>query len=93
MIAPTKSEIREVLLSISCNRLAISTDAALGFVMKAIAAAGYRPGTDVALALDPASTEFFRNGAYHYEGEGKIRSAEEQVTYLAELVARYPKLL
>jgi enolase len=67
-----------------------SAEAALGFVMKAIEAAGYKPGTDVALALDPASTEFFKEGAYHYEGEGKVRSREEQVSYLAELVSRYP---
>jgi enolase len=58
-----------------------SADAALAFVVKAI---------DVALALDPASTEFFKDGAYHYEGEGKTRSKDEQVKYLAELVGRYP---
>ena len=51
-----------------------SADAALGFVMKAIETAGYEPGEDIALALDPASTEFFKNGAYIYEGEGKTRS-------------------
>jgi enolase len=67
-----------------------SADAALGFVMKAIEGAGYRPGEEIALALDPASTEFFKNGAYHYEGEGKVRSREAQVRYLAELVGRYP---
>jgi enolase len=67
-----------------------SADAALAFVVKAIEAAGYKPGDDVALALDPASTEFFKDGAYHYEGEGKTRSKDEQVKYLAELVARYP---
>ena len=67
-----------------------SADAALGFVMKAIESAGYRPGEDIALTLDPASTEFFKQGAYHYEGEGKVRSPDEQAKYLAELVARYP---
>ena len=67
-----------------------SADAALGFVVKAIETAGYRPGEEIALALDPASTEFFKNGSYHYEGEGKIRSRDEQVRYLAELVGRYP---
>jgi enolase len=67
-----------------------SAEEALGFVMKAIKTAGYRPGEEVVLALDPASTEFFKNGAYVYEGEGKTRSIEEQVAYLAELVARYP---
>ena len=58
--------------------------------MKAIEKAGYKPGKDVALALDPASTEFFKDGAYVYEGEGKKRSSEEQAEYLAELVGRYP---
>jgi enolase len=67
-----------------------SAEEALGFVMKAIETAGYRPGEDVLLALDPASTEFFKNGAYVYEGEGKTRSKEEQAKYLAELAARYP---
>jgi enolase len=67
-----------------------SAEAALGFVMKAIEASGYRAGEDVVIALDPASTEFFKNGAYVYEGEGKKRSVEEQAKYLAELVSRYP---
>jgi enolase len=67
-----------------------SADAALGFVMNAITAAGYRPGEDVVLALDPASTEFFKNGVYVYEGEGQKRSVEDQAKYLAELVSRYP---
>jgi len=67
-----------------------SADAALGFVMKAIEAAGYRPAEDIVLALDPAATEFFKNGGYHYEGEGKVRTVDEQVKYLAELTRRYP---
>ena len=65
-------------------------DAALGFVMKAIEQAGYKPGIDVVLALDPAATEFFKNKKYVYEGEGKTRDIEAQVKYLAELCARYP---
>jgi enolase len=67
-----------------------SADAALAFVVKAIEAAGYRPGEDVVLALDPASSEFFKDGAYHYDGEGRIRSKDEQVKYLVELTRRYP---
>jgi enolase len=67
-----------------------SADAALAFVMKAIDAAGYRAGEDIVLALDAASTEFFRDGAYRYDGEGKVRSIEDQVKYLADLVQRYP---
>src|SRR5260221_10514185 len=67
-----------------------SAEEALGFVMKSIEAAGYKPGQDVVIALDPASTEFFKDGKYVYEGEGKTRSIEEQAKYLAELAARYP---
>ena len=67
-----------------------SADAALGFVMKAIEKAGYKPGEDVALALDCAATEFFKNNLYDYEGEGKKRSGDEQAKYLADLVARFP---
>jgi len=67
-----------------------SADAALDFVMKAIEKAGYKPGDNVSLALDPASTEFFKDGTYVYEGEGKKRSRQEQTKYLAELVSRYP---
>ncbi len=67
-----------------------SAEAALDFVVKAIEQAGYRPGDDVLIALDCASTEFFKNGAYRYEGEGKTRSKEDQANYLAELVSRYP---
>ena len=65
-------------------------DAALGFVMKSIEAAGYKPGPDVLLALDCASTEFFKNGKYEYEGEGKSRDPEAQASYLADLCKRYP---
>ncbi|GJE58240.1 Enolase [Methylobacterium trifolii] len=67
-----------------------SAEAGLDFVMESIQAAGFKPGTDMVLALDCAATEFFKDGAYHYEGEGKTRSIEQQVDYLAELVAKYP---
>jgi enolase len=67
-----------------------SADAALGFVMKAIEKAGYKPAEDVCIALDCASTEFFKDGVYNYEGEGKKRSRDEQAKYLADLVSRYP---
>jgi enolase len=69
-----------------------SATAALDFVMKAIEQAGYRPGDDVALALDVASTEFFRGGIYDYQGEGTKRDRAAQVAYLADLVGRYPIL-
>jgi enolase len=67
-----------------------SADAALGFLMKAIEAAGYTPGDDVVLALDVASTEFFKNGTYHLEGEGKKLDSAGMVRYLEDLVSRYP---
>ena len=65
-------------------------DAALGFVTKAIEKAGYKPGAEVALALDCAATEFHKGGVYAYAGEGKKRDAAAQVKYLAELCGRYP---
>jgi len=67
-----------------------SAEAALDFVMQAITKAGYKPGGDVMIALDPAASEFFKNGAYVYEGEGKTRSAQQQVDYFAQLVGKYP---
>jgi enolase len=67
-----------------------SADAALGFIVKAVEKAGYTLGNDVMLGLDCASTEFFKDGKYVYEGEGKVRTREEQAKYLADLVARYP---
>ena len=67
-----------------------STDEAIGFVMKAIEKAGYRPGDDICLALDAASTEFFKDGKYHLDGEGKVLEPEEMAAYLADFVARYP---
>jgi enolase len=67
-----------------------SAPEALDFVLKAIEKTGYKPGDDVAIALDPAATEFFKNGAYVYEGEGKTRSVNEQAQYLAELAGKYP---
>lgn len=69
-----------------------STDEALGFVMKAVEAAGYTPGEDIMLALDCAASEFFKDGKYHLEGEGKILDSQGMVGYLADLVSRYPIL-
>ena len=67
-----------------------SAEAALDLIVAAIGKAGYRAGDDVMLALDAAASEFFAGGAYRYEGEGKTRSVEEQVDYLAALGKRYP---
>ncbi|MCK8502921.1 phosphopyruvate hydratase [Myxococcus fulvus] len=67
-----------------------SAEAALDFIMKSIEKAGYKPNEDIALALDCAASEFYKNGVYDYEGEGKKRSVEEHVKYLESLVAKYP---
>jgi enolase len=67
-----------------------SAEAALDFILKAIETAGYRVGDDVMLALDPAASEFFSDGAYQYKGEGKTRSIDQQVDYLAALAKEYP---
>lgn len=63
---------------------------ALDFIVASIEKAGFKAGKDVYLGLDCASTEFFKDGKYHYEGEGKVRSIDEQVEYLAKLAADYP---
>ena len=67
-----------------------SAEAALDFCLKAIESAGFKPGADIVLGMDCAATEFFRDGAYVYAGEGKTRSIEEQARYLARLAEDYP---
>jgi enolase len=67
-----------------------SADEALGFIMKAIEKAGYAPGEDVMLALDAASTEFFKDGRYVMEGEGKTLEAAGMVAYYEDLCRRFP---
>src|SRR5512138_2147019 len=67
-----------------------SAEEALGFIMKSIEAAGYKPGDEVMLALDPASTEFFKKGKYELEGEKKSLDQAGMVEYYADLVTRYP---
>jgi enolase len=67
-----------------------SAEEALTFVMRSIETAGYRPGEDVFLALDCAATEFFKDGRYALEGEGRVLGSDEMAAYLADLVARFP---
>ncbi len=67
-----------------------SADDALSFIMKAIEKAGYKPGDDVMLALDCASTEFFKGGKYVMEGEGKTLDSAGMAKYLEALVSKYP---
>jgi len=69
-----------------------STDDALGFIARAVEAAGYRLGDDVLLALDAASTEFYKDGAYVLEGEGRTLDSEGMVRFYEDLVGRYPIL-
>ncbi len=67
-----------------------SADEALGFIAKAVEKAGYRPGEDVTFALDCAASEFYKDGVYKLEGEGKSFDAAGMVDYLEALVKRYP---
>ena len=67
-----------------------STQAALDYVMKAIEKAGYKPGTDITLALDSASTEFYEDGIYNLAGEDKKLKVDEMVSYYQDLVKAYP---
>jgi enolase len=67
-----------------------STRDALDFIMRAVEKAGYAPGEEVYLALDAASTEFFKDGKYNLAGEGKVLGSDEMADYLAALVGDYP---
>ena len=67
-----------------------STTEALDFILKSIEKAGYKPAEEIYLALDCASTEYYRDGRYDMKGEGKVLSSDENVTYLADLCANYP---
>ncbi len=67
-----------------------SSKEALDFIMKAIETAGYKAGSDIVLALDVAATEFYKNGKYHLEGEGKTLSSDGMADYLAGLARQYP---
>ncbi|WP_098020211.1 phosphopyruvate hydratase [Streptomyces sp. b62] len=67
-----------------------TAEEALDFVLSAVERTGYRPGEDIGLIMDPASSEFFRDGAYVYAGEGVRRTPSEQADYLAKLIDAYP---
>src|SRR6266404_5154074 len=69
-----------------------SNEAALEALVAGIEAAGYTPGEDVAIALDPAASEVYRNGAYDLEHEGRILSSQEMADYWADMSSRYPVL-
>ena len=63
---------------------------AIKYIIKAIETAGYKPGKDIYIALDPAATEFFEKGKYNLKGEGKVLTPDEMVDYYAGLVEKYP---
>ena len=67
-----------------------SNEEALKIIIEAIKNANYRPGIDVAIAIDAASSEFYKNGKYHLEAENKILNSSEMVNYYADLVKKYP---
>lgn len=67
-----------------------STEAAIQYILNAITQSGYKAGSDILLALDAASTEFYHDGKYHLKGENKILSSDEIIEYYADLVAKYP---
>lgn len=67
-----------------------SSEAALDYIMSAIEAAGYKPGEDIYLAMDVASSEFYEDGKYNLKGEGKVLSSPEFASYLENLVNKYP---
>ncbi|HGY10034.1 MAG TPA: phosphopyruvate hydratase [Oceanithermus profundus] len=67
-----------------------SNEEAVEVLLEAIEAAGFKPGEEIALALDPAASEFYRDGAYHLEAEGRVLGSDEMVEYWAGWVERYP---
>ena len=67
-----------------------SNESAIAVLVEAIQRAGFAPGTDIAIALDPAMSELYRDGSYHLEGEGKVLSRSEMVSWWASIVDRYP---
>ncbi|KPI12173.1 Enolase [Actinobacteria bacterium OK074] len=67
-----------------------TAEEALDFVVRAIERTGYKPGSDITLVMDPATSEFFRDGVYDYAGAGVRRTPAQHADYLAELVDRYP---
>ncbi len=67
-----------------------SNEEALQVILEAVEKAGYKPGADIRLAMDVASTEMFKDGKYHFEGEGVLRTADEMIKFYEHLVANYP---
>ena len=72
------------------GRTCRDNETAVEILVEAIEASGRTPGRDIAIALDPATSELYRDGAYHLDGEGRVLSSAEMVDYWADLVSRYP---
>ncbi len=68
----------------------VSSREALDYIMRSIEAAGYKPGQDIVIALDAASSEFYKDGQYHLKGEGRVLSSDEMVSYYEDLCNSYP---
>lgn len=69
-----------------------TNEEAIGIIVEAIERAGYKPGVDASIALDVASTEMYKDGKYHFEGEGVVRTSDELIRYYESLVGKYPIL-
>lgn len=67
-----------------------SNEEAITTILEAIKNAGYEPGKDVFLALDVAATEMYKDGSYHFEGEGVVKSTDEMIAFYEDLVSKYP---
>ncbi|MFM8902117.1 MAG: phosphopyruvate hydratase [Actinomycetota bacterium] len=67
-----------------------NNESAIEFLVEAISRAGFRPGSDIAIALDPAMSELYKESNYHLKGESKVLSSDELVTWWSNLVDRYP---
>lgn len=69
-----------------------SNEEAIQVILAAVEKAGYKPGIDIGIAMDPAASEFFKDGKYHLEGEGVVKTSAEMVDFYADLVEKYPIL-
>ena len=67
-----------------------TNEEAIALIVEAIEKAGYQPGIDASIALDPAASELYREGKYHFTGEGAVRSADEMIVYYESLLNKYP---
>lgn len=69
-----------------------TNEEAIKFIIRAIKAAGYKPGKDIGIAMDPAASEFYKNGKYHLQSEDRALSSKEMIDYYEDLIQKYPIL-